>query len=253
MEGGYPFLLAVITAPAFFPGEAAYLEGLLEAGLEKLHLRKPGASQEEMEALLEQIAPRWYSRLVLHPWAGSVERAGRTEAAGKTGRIRATGNSREQLVRLANRYGIPQIHCPLRELAQSVTGLPGQEAPGPQAAWSETGETGPGPEIAVSASLHSWSAIKETEEAGLAYVFMSPVFDSLSKPGYPANPDLWRRPAGPYPCKVIGLGGVDKDTLGTLIRGGWEGAAALGYIWEDAGKAVERYEQLKKIIASYCP
>jgi thiamine-phosphate pyrophosphorylase len=208
-SGQHSFLLVVITAPVFFPGEAACLEGLLAAGLQKLHLRKPGASEEEMEVLLRQIAPRWHSQLVLH------HRAGRA------------GGSRE-LAHLAARYGIPQIHCPLSELA--------------------------GAPIAVSASLHSWEEIKEIEGAGLTYVFLSPVFDSISKPGYAASPGLLQRPASPHPCKVrvIGLGGVNKDTIGSLIREGWDGAAVLGWIWEEPGTAVERYEQLKKIITRDC-
>jgi thiamine-phosphate pyrophosphorylase len=227
MEGQHPFsrqggigpgkdsfLLAVITLPVFFPGEAECLEGLLAAGLEKLHLRKPGAGSAEMEGLLRQIAPRWHSRLVLH---GS-----------------------RKLWTLAARYGIPQVHCPLDELPEQkpggrAAGVPDREAP-----------------MALSASLHSWEELKKIEGAGLAYVFMSPVFDSISKPGYPANPDLLQRPAGPYPSKVIGLGGVNKDTIGGLVRGGWDGAAILGWIWEEPDAAVERYEQLKKIITGEC-
>jgi thiamine monophosphate synthase len=199
--GNEPFLLAVITLPLFFPGEAECLEGLLAAGLEKLHLRKPGAGEEEIEGLLKQIAPRWRSRLVLH-------------GGGK-------------LWGLAVRYGIPQVHCPLNELA---TGM----------------------EFAISTSLHSWEEMKEIEGAGLGYVLMSPLFDSISKAGYPANPLLLQRPAGPYPCKVIGLGGIDKDTIGGLVRGGWDGAAVLGWIWEEPGAAVERYKQLKNSISLHC-
>jgi thiamine-phosphate pyrophosphorylase len=228
MEGAPSFLLAVITAPDFFPGEAACLQELLAAGLEKLHLRKPGGSKEEMEALLGQIAPCWYSRLVLH------------------------GRGRE-LVRLAARYGIPQIHCPLKDLVRPDAGLPGPEFAGLHTVWPVPRITGQETEIAVSASLHGWSAIKEIEKAGLAYVFMSPVFHSLSKPGYAANPLLRHRPADTLPCKVIGLGGVDKDTLGLLIREGWEGAAVLGYIWENPRDAVKRYEQLRKVIEDNCP
>src|SRR5258708_25113522 len=86
--------------------------------------------------------------------------------------------------------------------------------------------------VAVSASLHSWSAMKEIEGRGLTYVFMSPVFDSISKPGYPASPGLLHRPAGPYPCKVkvIGLGVVDKATLVERFRVEWDGATRLGFI-----------------------
>lgn len=199
--GNEPFLLAVITLPVFFPGEAEILEGLLAAGLEKLHLRKPGAGEEAIEGLLQQITPRWRSRLVLH--------GGR------------------KLWGLATRYGVPQVHCPLNELAGE-----------------RSAET--------SASLHSWEEMKEIERAGLAYVFMSPVFDSISKQGHTANSLLLQRPAGPYPCKVIGLGGIDMDTIGELIRGGWDGAAVLGWIWEQPGTAVERYVQLKNSISLHC-
>lgn len=198
---GRPFTLVVITQPFFFPGEVYLLEGLLTAGLEKLHLRKPGAGEEDLEVLLRQLSPRWYPRLVLH---GSRELRG-----------------------LASRYGIPQLHCPLRELS-------GQTA------------------VRLSSSLHSWEELKEIEGAGLDYVFMSPVFNSISKPGYMAKPSLLQRPAGPYPCKVIGLGGIDKDTIGELVRGGWDGAAVLGWIWEQPGAAVERYEQLKNSVSVNC-
>ena len=54
------FLLAVITSPGDIPGEVGYLEGMLEAGLEKLHLRKPGGT---VEGLLERLAPRWASKI----------------------------------------------------------------------------------------------------------------------------------------------------------------------------------------------
>ncbi len=78
MMGDTGFLLAVITSPGDIPGELEYLEGLLEAGVEKLHLRKPGGT---VEGLLERLALRWASRLVVH---GRVE--------------------------LALRYGVPQVH-----------------------------------------------------------------------------------------------------------------------------------------------
>lgn len=211
---GESFTLVVITTPVFFPGEAECLEGLLAAGLEKLHLRKPGAGEEEMEGLLKQLSPRWHRRLVLHGSRG--------------------------LSRLAARYGIPQIHCPVKELGTGLVGTPvGEKLRAPEE----------NRQPIYSASLHSWEEMKEIEEAGLAYVLMSPLFDSISKPGYAANPILLQRPAAPYPCKVIGLGGVDKDTIGGLVRQGWDGAAVLGWIWEDPAAAVERYEQLKTIIS----
>jgi thiamine monophosphate synthase len=82
----------------------------------------------------------------------------------------------------------------------------------------------------------------------LAYSFISPVFDSISKRGYEANKSLLEAPKGPLPCMPVGLGGVGAETVGELVRRGWRGAAVLGWIWEKPGEEVKRFGQLKKII-----
>jgi thiamine monophosphate synthase len=185
--GDAGFVLAVITSPADIAGEMQCLEGMLEAGLEKLHLRKPGGV---MEGLLERLAPRWASRLVVH---GSVE--------------------------LAVRYGVPQVHGAIKRAAP----------------------------FAASTSVHSWEELKRLP-AGVAYAFISPVFDSISKRGYTANADLLTIPSGPLPCRPVGMGGVSADTIGLMMARGWTGAALLGWIWEEPQEAVSRFEQIKKII-----
>lgn len=60
------FLLAVLSLPGVFSGEVDCMEALLGAGVERLHLRKPEATPEELEELLQELAPRWGDRLVLH-------------------------------------------------------------------------------------------------------------------------------------------------------------------------------------------
>ena len=47
--------LIVITTPQFFEGEAEAVTSLFQNGLEMLHLRKPGASAEEMGNFLQQL------------------------------------------------------------------------------------------------------------------------------------------------------------------------------------------------------
>jgi thiamine-phosphate pyrophosphorylase len=198
------FLLAVITRPGSFPGEADYLEGLLEAGLTKLHLRKPGAGENEKTALLERLAVRWAGQLV---WHGDRE--------------------------VALSYGIPQVHGSVGLAdgkGKSGGGMP----------------VGSGGRLAVSTSVHSWEEMKALP-AGLTYAFISPLFDSISKPGYGANTALLEPPGGDFPCLPVGLGGIGADTIGEMIRRGWKGAAVLGWIWEEPREAVRRYERLKKI------
>jgi thiamine monophosphate synthase len=221
MMGRDSFLLAVISLPGCFDGECDILEGMLEAGLQKLHLRKPGASDAERAALLERLAPRWASRLV---WHGSRERA--------------------------VRYGIPQIHGSVdfadglgRSGGGRFVGLADGGGPG---RGTVGGGGAVGGEPAISTSVHSWLEMKALP-AGLAYAFISPLFDSISKQGYGANPALLQQPAGDLPCMPIGLGGIGAGTIGEMIRTGWKGAAVLGWIWEKPSAAVRRYEQLKKI------
>jgi thiamine-phosphate pyrophosphorylase len=214
------FLLAVITKPEIFSGEADYLEGLLEAGLTKLHLRKPGAGGKEKIALLERLAARWAGQLV---WHGERE--------------------------LALSYGIPQVHGSV-----GLTGGKGKSGGGIPVETEDLAPTegggltaGSGGLLAVSTSVHSWEEMKALP-AGLAYAFISPLFDSISKPGYGGNRAVLEPPGGDYPCLPVGLGGIGADTIGEMIRRGWKGAAVLGWIWEEPREAVRRYERLKKII-----
>ena len=206
------FLLAVITKPEIFPGEADYLEGLLEAGLTKLHLRKPGAGEKEKRALLEQLAARWAGQLV---WHGDRE--------------------------LALFYGIPQVHGSV-----GLGGGRGKSGGGMPVETADLAATESGGRLAVSTSVHSWEEMKALP-AGLAYAFISPLFDSISKAGYGGNSAVLEPPGGDFPCLPVGLGGIGADTIGEMMRRGWKGAAVLGWIWEEPREAVRRYERLKKI------
>lgn len=59
-------LYVVITLPEFFPGEAEAIVRKFEAGLQRLHLRKPGASEQELRELLQAIPACYHERIVLH-------------------------------------------------------------------------------------------------------------------------------------------------------------------------------------------
>lgn len=58
--------LLVLTSEKLIQGEASKLNSLFSAGLKTLHFRKPGVEIEEHRALLDQIAPQYYSKVVLH-------------------------------------------------------------------------------------------------------------------------------------------------------------------------------------------
>lgn len=96
---------------------------------------------------------------------------------------------------------------------------------------------------AISISCHS---VEEVESLPFqpAYCFLSPVFDSISKPGYRSQfqqlPDL-----SGIGCQVIALGGITPEKVALCRRAGFSGIAVLGYIWEKPVEALQRFIRLK--------
>lgn len=105
----------------------------------------------------------------------------------------------------------------------------------------------------VSRSCHS---IGEMENiAGFDYVFLSPVFDSISKTGYTQafTPEdlLNAKSAGLINRRVIALGGIDSDHIPVAGKYGFGGAAVLGALWgnfpedKDKNALLERFDRLQ--------
>jgi thiamine-phosphate pyrophosphorylase len=87
--------------------------------------------------------------------------------------------------------------------------------------------------LTLSSSVHSFLEILECEP--FDYVFLGPVYPSISKPGYSGNftPGMykeWRR-KNEIKTKVIALGGVREENMKELMDAGFDGAALLGAIW----------------------
>ncbi|MES2703963.1 MAG: thiamine phosphate synthase [Bacteroidota bacterium] len=105
----------------------------------------------------------------------------------------------------------------------------------------------------VSTSFHSWEEIGNNVYP-YSYVFISPVFDSISKQGYKANIDLQQATATRNHCRslqgycpqIIGLGGVNDGNIGLLRKNGFDGAAVLGAVW----KAADPVSSFIEIIAA---
>ncbi len=92
------------------------------------------------------------------------------------------------------------------------------------------------PRPAVSTSFHTLEDLGVCR-GELEYCFLSPIYSSISKADYPANPAFEDREqlasglAGSrYP--VLALGGVTPDKFAELQELGFAGAALLGGIWQ---------------------
>ena len=97
-------------------------------------------------------------------------------------------------------------------------------------------------EYSVSISCHSVEEIKQVPFQ-VAYCFLSPIFDSISKQGYHSPfselPDL-----SEIPFPVIALGGITPDKIDMCRLAGFKGVAVLGYIWKQADEAFHRFIRL---------
>ncbi len=192
----FPESPILITLPRILKNEAETLAALCGAGVSVIHIRKPEASEPEIEELLKtlQALGADMSRLTIH-----------------------------YNEPLARRYGLGGVHLRIEELL-----------------------AGAGEGLRRSCSAHGWT---EAERAATDadYVFLSPLFDSISKPGYrsaidPAEAaERLRRRKG----RIVALGGIRPANIARVRRIGFDGAAVLGAAWSADEKAVNTERTLK--------
>ena len=177
----------VVTRPEFYAGEAQAITALLQAGVERVHVRKPGATPGQIADLVEAVAPECRLSLSLH-----------------------------DCTELAATLGVGGVHLNSRypDVPAGFHGL-------------------------VSRSCHSIDELREA--GGLDYAFLSPIYESISKPGY-SNAGLleeYRRERFSLRAvPVFALGGVSPRHYAELIDSGFAGAALMGAVWQkiDAAK-----------------
>lgn len=175
--------LIVITDTPFIAGEGGIIRQLLDEGIDRVHLRKPGANPDQMRRLIESLPAAYHPRLSL-----------------------------QDCQSLALEYGIGGVHLNARS-PQPPLGFEG----------------------IVSCSCHSLEELATHPEED--YLFLSPIFDSISKSGYRAafTPEQLREATrqGIINRRIVALGGIRPEHLPTLRDFGFGGAALLGCIWRD--------------------
>lgn len=113
----------------------------------------------------------------------------------------------------------------------------------------------------LSRSCHSLAEVAAWKPR-CRYVFLSPVYDSISKTGYTsafAREELeLARQAGILDDQVIGLGGIGTANLAELLLTGFGGAALLGTLWkkyspEDPSLLIRTMQELRALANRTCP
>ncbi len=110
----------------------------------------------------------------------------------------------------------------------------------------------------ITTSCHTLEEVKEKKPQN-EYVFLSPIFDSISKEGYSSafTPEQIRTAAksGIIDKKVIALGGIDESNILQVKDYGFGGAAILGGLWNkfdsehdyNYSRLIEHFRKLKRL------
>lgn len=192
-------MIIILTSEKPLENEAQMINQLFEAGLERLHLRKPSFTIDGYRALLDQIDPKFYDRIMLH-----------------------------QFHELTQEYALRGIH--LQEQPRWDLGD----------ALDVTLRIYRDKNLKVSSSFHSIEEIKEC--AGkFEYVLLSPVFSSISKVGYEGK----GFDVNAIDEFIVGMGGINENTLQATFDLGFKGVGVLGGIW-NTENALQSFLNIKE-------
>ncbi len=222
------FKLVVISDPEFLSQEHIHLCELLQAGIYRLHIRKPAASVLELSSLIEKIPEQYYSRISLHDHHSLVLKYG-------LGGIHLNRRNPQ----------LPEGFDFCRNADLSCNPLISGEV-------NSTEHTLLSQRPTISRSCHSLEELTQYKPSA-DYLFLSPIFDSVSKQGYssqfPVDELIQARDGGVIDSKVFALSGILPERIPLLRSLGFGGCAVLGYIW-DAVRKGERSPIDKLITAT---
>ncbi|MCC9137952.1 thiamine phosphate synthase [Pontibacter silvestris] len=108
--------------------------------------------------------------------------------------------------------------------------------------------TTPKDRLLFSTSFHQLQNVLKPQPL-FDYVFLSPIFDSISKEGYQAAfaPEDLQRTVRQAKVPLVALGGVNLSSLEAVQKMGFAGAAVLGAVWQ-AEEPVKTFLELQRLV-----
>lgn len=207
--------VVVISDTSELEGEHEMLHQMFEEGLEFFHLRKPKYSTPKLRSYLEKINPQYRNRVVIHTHH-----------------------------ELALPFHLKGIHLTDRHRKKKFL----------QTWFMLKYLRYKRPDIEVSTSLHLINSIMRYNPE-FDYVFLSPIFDSISKVGYKNtfSEATLRDALKKTKYEVVAMGGVNYDVLEKVKDYGFKGFALLGSIWTNPDpvgefkRVMEKCRQMKNV------
>jgi len=197
--------LIVISSEVEVLNEIDDVNNLFINGLNLFHLRKSNTSEEIYKRFLKSIDSKFHGRIVLH--------------------------DHHQLL---NEFGLKGIHLKEAKRKEIEKNLKSFKA---GIGFLEK-------QHSISSSFHSKEAISGCS-IDFDYMFLSPVFDSISKDGYVGK----RFDVSEIASKTIALGGISENNIHKAKKLGYRGVAVLGSIWKTQNPLSE-FKKIQNICKS---
>ncbi|HYV94863.1 MAG TPA: thiamine phosphate synthase [Chitinophagales bacterium] len=202
------FKLIVISSPEGFEHEIYDVQAMFKAGMQHFHLRKPKFSTNTLRHYIERIDKKYHNRIVLHSHHELCIPF----------RLRGIHLTRRHLKKNYIKNWLQMKYIKMRR-----------------------------PKIEITAGYHTITSFK-IENPGYSYVFLSPIFDSISKVGYKStfSQDSLEQMLHKTSYNVIALGGVDEDKIEQAKKWGFSGVAVLGSLWKSKDP-VEKFKRIQSL------
>lgn len=104
--------------------------------------------------------------------------------------------------------------------------------------------------IRKSTSCHTYNEVEEYKDS-VDYIFLSPIFKSISKPGYLGTfkeDELKTFLSTPRKAEIYALGGIDQSNIPKAFELGFSGVAIHGALWDrcrgNISDAIRIYNEL---------
>jgi thiamine-phosphate pyrophosphorylase len=205
--------LIVISSSSTIENEAQIITNLFEAGLETFHLRKHKLSTKKTKDLIKSIPLHFHNRIIIHSHH-----------------------------KLAYKFNLKGIHLTKTHIKQKIK------------TWLIIKIIRlKNPEINITTSYSNIGQLLNiNQRREYSYVFLSPIFDSLSSKFQGGFTEHSLRSAiQKTTLKVVARGGIDISAIEKGNAIGFDGLAFYSSIWKkkdpvaEFNKIVEKYQELK--------
>lgn len=185
--------LIVFSPNKSISNETEWVTALFQNGLEIYHLKKPHFTSKRLSEYIQRIPKDYHNRIVIH--------------------------SHHSLIKKFNLKG---IHFPSKDRQNKF-----------KTWWTiRTLSRKKRKRMTISTSFHNTTQL-DLYDNKYDYVFLSPVFDSITKKEYQSGFKEFSlsNSLSHTNYKVIALGGIDFSRVDAIKRMGFYGCALLGSIW----------------------